>query len=43
MFREAHEEDLVPCIEEDNITTSEPEDNIPVHVIPDEVESVRLN
>ena len=24
MFREAHEEDLVPVIEEDNIPTSEP-------------------
>ena len=43
MFQNAHEEYLVPFIEEDNITTSEPEDNIPVHVIPDEVESVRLN
>ena len=34
MFREAHKEDLVPGIEEDNITTSEPEDTMPMHAIP---------
>ena len=43
MFREAHEEDLVPCIEEDNITTSEPEEKTTVHVISDEGEIVRPN
>ena len=43
MFREAHEEDLMPGIEEDKITTSEPEEKMPVQEIPDEVESVRSN
>ena len=41
IFCEAHKEYLVPGIEEYKITTSEPEDNIPVQIIPYEVESVR--
>ena len=41
MFREAHKTYLVPGIEEVFIPTSEPEDKIPVHVIPDEGERVR--
>ena len=41
MFREAHKEYSMPGIEEYKIPTSEPEENIPVHVIPDEEESVR--
>ena len=36
MFRDAHEEDLVTGIEEEKINTSEPEDKVPLHVIPDE-------
>ena len=36
----SHEEDFVTVIEEDNIPTSEPEENMPVHTIPDEVESM---
>ena len=36
MFQEPDKEDLVPGIEEDIITTSKPEDKIPLHVIPDE-------
>ena len=43
MFRDAHEEYLVRGIEKDKITTLELEDNIPVHVILDDGESVRLN
>ena len=43
VFRDMHEEYLVPDIEEDNITTSDPEENLPVYIIPDEGESVRLN
>ena len=43
MFRKAHEEYLVPGIDEDKIPTSETEDNIPVHVIPDEGGSVKPN
>ena len=43
MFREAHKEDLVPSIGEDIIPTSEPEDKMPVQIIPDEVERVRPN
>ena len=43
MFRDAHEEYLVPGIEKDKITTLESEDNISVHVILDDGESVRLN
>ena len=43
MFREAEKEDLVPCIEEDIIPTSEPEYKMPVHIIPDEGEIVRPN
>ena len=43
MFRKAHKEHLVPGIEEDNIPKSEPEDNMPVHIIPDGGESVRQN
>ena len=33
---------MVPGIEEDVITTSKPEDKMPVHVISDEGEIVRL-
>ena len=33
----------MPGIEEHKTTTSEPEDKLPVHVFPDEGESVRLN
>ena len=33
MFRNAHEEYLVPGIEEDKIPTSELEEKMPVHVI----------
>ena len=36
MFYEAHKEDLMLGVYEDNIPMSEPEYNIPVHVIPDE-------
>ena len=43
MFCDAHKEYLVPGIYEDNITPSEPEDNMPVHEILDERESVRTN
>ena len=43
MLREAHKEGLVKGIEENNITASEPEYNTPVHIITNEVESVRLN
>ena len=43
MFREAEEGDLVPGIEEDVIPTSKPEDNMPVHVIPNKGEITRRN
>ena len=43
MFSQSHKEDFVPGIEEDIITTSEPEDKMPVQVIPDEKEIVRPN
>ena len=43
MFCEANNEDLVPGIEEDIIPKSKLEDNMPVHIIPDEVERVRPN
>ena len=43
MFRKAHKEDLVIGIEEDIIPVSETEDNMPVHVISDEGEIVRLD
>ena len=43
MFRETEKEDLVPGKEEDIIPTSKPEENIHVHVKPDEGERVRLN
>ena len=43
MFRDFHEEYLVPGIEEYKTPTSEPEYKLPVHIIPDEVESVRPN
>ena len=43
MFRGENKEDLVPCIEEDIIPTSEPEYKMPVHIIPDEGEIVRPN
>ena len=36
MFRNLNEYDIVPCIEEDNTTMSDPEDKITVHAIPDE-------
>ena len=36
MFREAHTDYLVPCIEEDTIPVSEPEEYMILHVIPDE-------
>ena len=36
MLCEADKEDFVIVIEEDIIPTSKPEENIPVHVIPDE-------
>ena len=41
MFCNAHSKYLVPGIEEENINDSEPEYNMPVHIIPDEGESVR--
>ena len=41
MFRKAHKEDFLPGIEEDIIPMSEPQDKIPVHLIPDEGERVR--
>ena len=45
IFRDAHEENLVPRIEKCKTPTSEPEDKseykLPVHIITDEVESVR--
>ena len=43
MFCKADKDDLVPGIEEDITTTSEPEDKMHVHVIPVEVERVRPN
>ena len=43
VFRKAHKEDLVLSTEEENIPTSEPEDKMPAHVIPDEGKSVRPN
>ena len=47
MFCDSHEKYLVPGIEKENTPTSEPEDNpednIYVHVIPDEGESVMPN
>ena len=47
MLRDSHKEDFVPGIDEDKNPTSEPEDNpednIPLHVIPDEGETVRPN
>ena len=42
MFCEAEKEDLVPGIEED-IFTSNPEENMPLHLIPEEGEIVRPN
>ena len=36
MFRDSHEECLVPDIYEDKTPTSEPEDKLHVHTIPDE-------
>ena len=36
MICKAYKEDLVPVTEEGNITTSEPEDKMHVHVISDE-------
>ena len=41
IFRKSNKKYLVPDIEEEIITTSEPEDNMPVHVIPCEGEKVR--
>ena len=41
MFRKSHKEYLVTGIEEGIIPMSEPEDNIPMHIIPDEGEIVR--
>ena len=41
MFREAEKEYLVPGIQEDVIPMSKTEENIPMHVISDEVERVR--
>ena len=41
MFLDTNEEYLVAGTEEDNIPTSEIEDKITEHVIPDERESVR--
>ena len=43
MFCKAEKEDLVPVMEEDVIPTSKQEENMPVHVIPDEKEKVRPN
>ena len=43
MLRESHGEYLVPGIKEDKIPTSEPGDNMYVHVIPDDGEIVRPN
>ena len=39
----SNEGDIVPDTEEYKTTMSEPKDNLPVHVITDEVESVRPN
>ena len=36
MFRKSNKKYLMPGIEEDIITTSEPEDKMYVHIIPDE-------
>ena len=36
MFRDAHGDYFMPGIEEDKIHNSEPEDKIPVNLIPDE-------
>ena len=43
MSHKENEEYLVPGIEEEIIPTSETEDNIPVHIIPDKGEIVRPN
>ena len=43
MFYKGEKVYLVPGIEEDIITNSKPEKKMPVHVIPDEGESVRPN
>ena len=43
MFRKAEKEYLVPGIEGNIIPKSEPEDKMPLHVIPDEGERVKLN
>ena len=43
MFRDSNKYDIVPCIEEDKTPTSDPEENLPVNVIPDEEESARKN
>ena len=42
-FRNSHKEGLVPGIEEYKIPMSDPEDKLPVNVIPDEEEIVRSN
>ena len=43
MFRDSNKQYLVPGVEEEKNPTSETEDKLPVHVIPDEGESLRLN
>ena len=41
MFNDSNKYGLMQGIEEDKTNTSEPEDKLPVHVIPDEGEIVR--
>ena len=43
MLHDAHKIYFVAGIQENKIPTSETEDTMPVHIIPDEGESVRLN
>ena len=43
MFRDWNEDDIVKVIEEDKTTTPEPEDQLRMHIIPDEGESARMN
>ena len=43
VFPEAYKEYFVSCIQKDIIPSSEPKEKMQVHVIPNEVERVRLN
>ena len=43
MFCGPNKDNLVPGIKEEKTPTSEPEDKLPVHIIPDEGESMRPN